>query len=244
MGVPAAHSDPERQRGSGDGRPGRGQGDGGSGDRGKRKELLDGGALVTKKRVPSPVERAFKPILKFGVPPDVDNPTPTGLSQYEALLAKREGALSDLKEADSNTDPRMTCDVFQEAFRSTSALLSAQDGFTRPLLSPLLMNPINLAWGNVVQDAGRSVGAVWEASVWQKWHDKLEGRVPLHANSPSDAALEDFVDFFAPGDGTLWSFYDESLKATLDRNGSNFVPSRRFKSSNLPTREISSPASA
>jgi type VI secretion system protein ImpL len=196
----------------------------------KAKELLDGGALITKKRVPSPVERAFKPILKFGVPPDVDNPTPTGLSQYEALLAKLVGALSDLKEADSNTDPRKTSDVFQEAFRSTSALLSEQDGFTRPLLSPLLMNPINLAWGNVVQDAGRSVGAVWEASVWQKWHDKLEGKYPF-ANSPSDAALEDFVDFFAPGDGTLWSFYDESLKATLDRSGSSFVPSRRFKSS-------------
>ena len=196
----------------------------------KAKEILDGGPiLATKKRVPSPVEQAFKPILRFGIPPDADNPTPTGLSQYEALLAKLVGALSDLKEADSNTDPRKTSDVFQEAFRSTSALLSEQDGFTRPLLSPLLMNPINLAWSNVVQDAGRSVGAVWEASVWQKWHDKLEGKYPF-ARSSTDAALEDFLDFFAPGDGTLWSFYDESLKATLDRSGDGFVPSRRFKS--------------
>ena len=78
----------------------------------KAKELLDGGAIITKKRVQSPVERAFKPMLKFGVPPDLENPTPTGLSQYEALLAKLVGALSDLKDADSNTDPRKTSDVF------------------------------------------------------------------------------------------------------------------------------------
>ncbi len=195
----------------------------------KAKELLDGGAIITKKRIQSPVERAFKPILKCGIPPDPDDPTPTGLSQYEALLAKLVGALSDLKDADQSTDPRKTSDVFQEAFRSTSALLSEQDGFTRPLLSPLLMNPINLAWSNVVQDAGRSVGAVWESSVWQGWHDKLEGKYPF-ATSPTDAALDDFLNFFAPGDGILWSFYDESLKATLDRNGSSFVPSRRFKS--------------
>ena len=91
------------------------------------------------------------------------------------------------------------------------------------------MNPINLAWSNVVQDAGHSAGAVWESSVWQKWHDKLEGKYPF-ASSPTDAALEDFLDFFAPSDGTLWSFYDESLKPTLNRSGTGFVPSRRFKS--------------
>ncbi len=153
----------------------------------KAKELLDGGALITKKRIPSLVERAFKPITRFGVPPDVDNPAPTGLSQYEALLAKLVGALQDLHDSENSTDPRKISDVFQDAFRATSALLSAQDGFTRPLLSPLLMSPITLAWHNVVQDAGSAAGASWEASVWQKWHDKLEGKYPF-ATSPTDAA--------------------------------------------------------
>jgi type VI secretion system protein ImpL len=195
----------------------------------KAKDLLDGGSPLAKKKIASPVEKAFKPILRFGVPPDVDNPTPTGLSQYEALLAKLVGALTDLRDAENTSDPRKVSDVFQDAFRSTSALLSEQDGFTRPLLSPLLMNPITLAWSNVVQDAGAAAGASWETSVWQKWHDKLEGKYPF-AQSPTDAALEDFFDFFAPGEGLLWSFYDESLKATLDRSGSGFTPSRRFKS--------------
>jgi type VI secretion system protein ImpL len=196
----------------------------------KGKELLDA-APAPKKKVISPVEKAFKPILKFGMPAEAkegENAPPTGLSQYEGLLAKLVGALTDLRDAESGTDPRKVSDVFQDAFRSTSALLSEQDGFTRPMLSPLLMNPITLAWSNVVQDAGAAAGASWEASVWQKWKEKLDGKYPF-ANSPNDAALDDFLDFFAPGDGVLWSFFDESLKATLDRGPAGFVPSRRFK---------------
>jgi len=184
-------------------------------------------------RAISPMERAFRPMLRFGLPPDSakesDSPPPTGLSQYEALLQKVIGALTDLRDGETAADPRKISDVFQEAFRSTSALLSEQDDFTRPLLTPLLMNPITLAWKRVVHDAGATAGASWESGVWQKWHDKLEGRYPFAASS-SDAPLDDFLDFFAPSDGSLWSFYDESLKPTLDRSGSSFVPARRFKS--------------
>jgi type VI secretion system protein ImpL len=198
----------------------------------KAKEILDGGAAAPK-RAASPVERAFRPMLKFALPPEgspADNPPATPLSQYEQLLAKLVGALTDLRDAETGTDPRKVSDTFQEAVRSTSALLSEQDAFTRPLLSPLLMQPITLAWRDVVHDTGAAVGADWESSVWTKWHDKLEGKYPF-ATSPTDATLDDVMNFFAPGDGTLWSFFDEALKPTLDRNGSNFVPSRRFRSS-------------
>ncbi|HEY2514096.1 MAG TPA: type VI secretion system membrane subunit TssM [Polyangiaceae bacterium] len=196
------------------------------------KSLLDGGAPAPK-RATSPVERAFRPMLAFALPPQgapPDNPPATALSQYEALLAKLVGALTDLRDAESGTDPRKVSDVFQDAVRGASALLSEQDAFTRPLLSPLLMQPITLAWRDVVHDTGAAVGADWESSVWTRWHDKLEGRYPFAA-SPTDATLDDVVNFFAPGDGTLWSFFDEALKPTLDRSGSTFTPSRRFRSS-------------
>lgn len=197
----------------------------------KAKEILDAGA-PPKKRTVSPVERAWKPILRFGVPADngKDEPPMTGLAQWEALVAKLVGALTDYRDGGSSSDPKKMSDVFQEAFRATSSLMSEQDGFTRPLLSPLLMQPITLAWSNVVKDAGVAAGATWEVSVWSKWKDKLEGKYPF-ANSRTDVALDDFVRFFGPGEGGLFAFYDESLKATLDRNGHTFVPSRRFKSS-------------
>jgi type VI secretion system protein ImpL len=197
----------------------------------KAKQVLDAGTPSVRI---SPVEVAFRPLLRFGMPAQMKNPgdlpPPTSLSQYESLLSKVVGALTDLSDAEAGTDPRKVSDVFQDVFRSTSALLSEQDAFTRPMLSPLLMSPITLAWSNVVKDAGAAAGASWQAGVWQKWHEKLEGKYPF-ASSPADASLNDFLDFFAPGDGVLWTFYDESLKATLDRNGSSFAPSRRFRSS-------------
>jgi type VI secretion system protein ImpL len=199
----------------------------------KAKEVaLDAG---TARRGVSPVERAFRPILRFGLgagtDPAAGDSTPvTGLSQYEGLLAKLVGALTDLRDSEATADPRKVSDVFQDAVRGASALLSEQDGFTRPLLSPLLINPISLAWGSVVRDAGGAIGANWESSAWSKWHDKLEGKYPF-VSSSVEAPLADFLDFFARGDGVLWSFYDESLKATLDHNGSSFTPSRRFRSS-------------
>ena len=181
----------------------------------KAKELLDAGA--PKKRTISPVERAFRPIVKFGVPPETKDgdPPATGLSQWEALVAKLVGALTDFRDGAASADPKAMSDVFQEAFRTTSSLLSEQDGFTRPLLSPLLMQPITLAWANIVKDAGVAAGATWEVAVWPKWHEKLEGKYPFVA-SRTDASLEDFLGFFGAGEGSLWAFYSESLKATLD----------------------------
>jgi len=199
----------------------------------KAKETLEGGAPAPKHMMASPVERAFHSMLRFALPPEgspADNPPATSLSQYEALLAKLVGALTDLRDAETGTDPGKVGDVFKEAVRSTSALLSEQDAFTRPLLSPLLMQPITLAWRDVVHDTGAAVGADWESSVWTKWHDKLEGKYPF-GSSASDATLDDTLNFFAPGDGALWSFYDEALKPTLDRSGTTFSPSRRFRSS-------------
>jgi type VI secretion system protein ImpL len=205
----------------------------------KVAQVLDAGSPVVHEV--SPVEVAFRPILAFGLPPTIKNPgdipPPTGLSQYEALLSKVVGSLTDIRDAEAGADPRKLGDVFQDVFRSTSALLTEQDGFTRPLIGPLLMNPVTLAWSNVVKDAGAAAGASWETSVWQKWHDKLEGKYPF-VNSQTDATLDDFLDFFRPGDGVLWSFYDESLKATLDRNGSSFAPARRFRSSINYTSEF------
>ena len=199
----------------------------------KAKDLLDGGSInAPKKRTISPVERAFKPILKFGVAPDngKDEPAATGLSQWIALVAKLVGVLTDYRDGAASSDPTKTSEVFQEAFRTTSSLLSEQDGFTRPLLSPLLMQPITLGWSNVVKDAGVAAEATWEVSVWAKWHDKLEGKYPF-ADSRTDATLDDVIHFFGAGDGSLWGFYDESLKATLERSGNTFTPSRRFRSS-------------
>jgi type VI secretion system protein ImpL len=190
----------------------------------KAKQLLDGGA--PKKRVPSSVERAFRPMVRFGVPAEPakegGEPPATQLSQYVALLAKLEGAMTDLQAEQGGTArAKLVKEVLPEVIRSTTALLTEQDGFTRPLLKPLLMRPIEFAAKAV--GAGGGGGGAWETGPYKMWKEKLQGKYPF-ASSPTDVALNDFIGFVAPGDGALWGFYTDSLKGdTVEQRGSVFI---------------------
>ncbi len=195
------------------------------------------GATKKNGKPMSPVERAFRPMTRFAVPEvepkEGDTPPPTGLTQYMGVIGKLVGILSDLKEQDKQKDPKALAVELQEAYRTTSTLLADQDGFTRPLLSPLLMRPISLAWGAINQDLGGGQGGLWEMAVWKKWNERLEKKYPFSPLAKEDASVADFSEFFKPKEGTLWGFYDQNLKNSLEKNGPNFVPTKRF-GSNIP----------
>lgn len=213
---------------------------------GQAKSLLQKGLRVAKQKLNisaeaakaetkpiSPVELAFRPLIDFGVappPPKGQKKAQTGLDDYEATLSGLVAALTDLRDASPNPDPSQVAGDFQKAYRGTSAQLTDQTGFTRPMLSPLLMRPISFAWVGVVHDAGSAASGLWEAEVWSKWRAKLQGRYPF-TSSPNDAALADFTAFFQPDKGILWDFYDKNLKGSLKRDGDSFQPIRRFRSS-------------
>src|ERR1019366_1253879 len=194
----------------------------------------DGGAPPPKRWV-SPVEDAFSPMVTFGVPPEAkgdDKPAPTALTHYvHDTVGKIVGELADMKDSKVPADPKAVVTLFQEAFRSTSEQLSSsQSGFTRPILSPLLMNPIRLSYAGVLSDVAGSAGGKWELDVWSKWHEKLEGKYPF-ADSPQDATLADYSAFFKPEKGLLWAFYASYLQASLERDGESFTPVSRFQHS-------------
>ncbi len=198
------------------------------------KKLIDAGAPPAKKtRKMSPVEKAFLPMLEFAIPPASDakaDAAPTGLSQYQQLLAKLVGVLTDLRDSEAGPDTSKLATEFEQAFRATSSLLTTQNGFTRPLLSPYLMRPITGAWSGVVKDAGGAASGLWETTVWEKWHASIEGHYPF-TQSPKDVRLEDYVAFFQPEKGLLWAFYRDNLGGSLKRVGDSFRPTRRFQAS-------------
>jgi type VI secretion system protein ImpL len=195
----------------------------------------DGGAPPPKRWI-SPVEEQFAPMVNFGVPPPTsgdEKPSPTQLGQYvNQIVAKIVAELSDMEDAKKvPADPKALMQSFQEAFRSTSELLSStQSLFTRPILSPLLMNPIRLSFAGVLSDVAGSAGGRWELDVWSKWHQKLEGKYPF-ADSAEDATLADYATFFKPEKGLLWSFYTKYLEGSLEREGEEFTPVLRFQHS-------------
>ena len=189
---------------------------------------------MNQNRPISPVEQAFKPITVFGVVPNVpaggQPPPPTGLSQYMGILRKLIGVLTDLKDAKAAPDPKALTGEFEAAYRGATAILADQDSFTRPLMGPLLLDPVALSWASVLHDAGGAAGGLWEVSAWKTWSTKLEPNYPFEASAAADAKIEDFAAWFAPDKGELWQFYDaEPLKGSLDQQGDDFIPSRRFK---------------
>ncbi len=177
----------------------------------------------------SPAEKAFKPLTSFAMPKEGEEASATGLAQYQAILAKLVGILTDLRDSDTPTSTAEVEKEFQTAFRTVSALLAAQDGFTRPLLSPLLQRPIMGSWSGVSNDIGSAAGGLWEVSVWDAWQTTLGPKFPF-AQSNTDPKLDDFVAFFAPQSGALWSFYEQNLKGSIKREGDAFVPVRRMDS--------------
>jgi type VI secretion system protein ImpL len=204
----------------------------------------DGGAPPPKRWV-SPVEEAFEPMVAFGIPPanktgdDKAAPPPTQLSHYvDGTVSKVVGALADMKDSKVPADPKSVGQLFQDAFRGTSELLSStQSGFTRPLLSPLLMNPIRLGYAGVLSDVAGAAGGKWELDVWQKWHDKMEGKYPF-ADSPQDVTIADYSLFFKPEKGLLWDFYGKYLQGSLERDGESFTPVQRFQHSIVYTSDF------
>lgn len=177
------------------------------------------------------MRRVFMPLAAFvGPAPSeetVGESTDASLDTYQALLGSLIGVLGDLEAGDTPTDPRVVAEEFEKAYRSAGALLSSQNGETRPILTPLLLNPISFAWGGVVSDAGGASEGLWEVEVWEKWQAKLADKYPFK-KTPDDVAIKDFNEFFHPKTGILWTFYDTHLKTSLRKVGPGFQPVLRF----------------
>jgi type VI secretion system protein ImpL len=200
----------------------------------KEKLGLDAGVAPKGPSVVArtPVEIAFRPLTRFAVVDGekADPSKPTGLSQYIATLTKLIGLLTDIRDSSTPKDPKALAQELEQAYRTTSGLLADQDAFTRPLLSPLLMRPIALTWAALSADVGGGQGGIWEVAVWPKWNGQLEKKYPFAPAASEDASLADFAEFFKPKTGTLWGFYEQELKGSLERRGDRFVPTRRFQS--------------
>jgi hypothetical protein len=94
----------------------------------------------------SSVEEAFAPMVDFGVPHDMTVAVgTTGLSHYEEkILSALVGVLTDLKDSPIKPTAKGIALAYVTAQRATSELLeSTQTPYTRPLLSPLLLSPVN-----------------------------------------------------------------------------------------------------
>jgi type VI secretion system protein ImpL len=172
----------------------------------------------------SPVEKHFKPLIRFtsGDPSNPGDADRAGLNQYLTQVNNLAALLNrlDQQKAEPTTE-------FQAELARTSAfvdtLTGGLDASTRIVLEPYLMNPIRGSRVSVVGTGNAALNVKWQREVWETWNTKLAGRYPF-VDVADEAALTEFVDFFRPSTGALWKFYEQNLAALLERTGNSFTP--------------------
>ncbi|HEY6906474.1 MAG TPA: type VI secretion system membrane subunit TssM [Ignavibacteriaceae bacterium] len=89
--------------------------------------------------------------------------------------------------------------------------------FNTPALQNLLSDPITLAWKAILADAGQFLNQQWKAKVSDAFNRALASSFPFK-ESPNDAPIQDFKDFFKPQSGVLWSFYNDELGDFINKD--------------------------
>jgi type VI secretion system protein ImpL len=150
----------------------------------------------------SPPERALQPLVRFGVAPG--GVGDGALVRYRESVASAARYLAMVR--DGSEDRRHVPELLASAVRATDELVApSQSGFTRPLLMPLLEDPLALTRGARKKALERTSEGRWESQVCDAWQSKLEDTYPFAATW-KDARLDDYTEFLRP-DGILLGFF-------------------------------------
>lgn len=177
---------------------------------------------------------AFEGFTRFGVPPPAPPqpapapgaapappppPAPVALDSYQGQLTGVRDSLQTYLDNPNEPAPLLT--KLQEARTTTRALIQSQEITWRPTFERLLWPPIEGSTRTTV-GAGGSVptgtGNRWCTSVVVPFERAMRNRYPYNPNG-HDAALADMTEFYRPGAGLLWQFYDASLDRSVERVG-------------------------
>jgi type VI secretion system protein ImpL len=174
---------------------------------------------------PRDVEHAFAGLVEFGYAPDTAVQAAGGapakrnlpLDAYQEQLVFIRDALQTASEG-SDAGPlvgRVTA-----ARTLVRALIDTQDVGWRPTLDRLLWPPIEAASARSAREKAAGASQQWCSTVALPWKRNLGSRYPFNP-AGHDAALADVAEFFRPT-GLVWGFYNESLKADVQRSGDGF----------------------
>ncbi len=169
----------------------------------------------------NPAQQTFASLKELVFPPPGSNGAvpPSGLTQYRSQLEAIRDVMGPFSVA-----PKPNSGAIDEATergrRLTDEIIKPLDVAMRSLVSPLLYGPILSAAFGAEKTQAEVVHDGFQAQVCGPFSARLQDHYPF-SDSPSDARVEDVVDFFGP-DGIAWTFYDEMLKERIIRKGQRY----------------------
>ncbi len=175
------------------------------------------------------ISKEFQPAQAL-VPPDcADKLISQGNGGYINALVALQGAVSQVAQSPNPNDPNATQPIIGAAVTAHGAVSQASQAFNidpqahvEQTVIALMQAPINS-----VEDAVRGARpeqANGGGKAFCSGFNALMTKFPFAPNSTVEASTSEVSAVFQPGTGSLWQFYDQTLKPMLQQQGSTYVP--------------------
>lgn len=179
-----------------------------------------------------PLDGVFGPLT--GVMAGKDGTGSNGNLSFQSWLARVTQVRLKLQQVTSAPDPQAMAQMLAQTVfqgkaidltdtRDYGSLVAASlgqewSGFGQALF----VQPLDLAWRQVLAPAAGSLNARWQSTIVSQWNTAFAGRYPFKATG-SDASLPLLAQFLRGDSGRIATFLKTNLGGILHQEGSHWV---------------------
>ena len=175
------------------------------------------------------VETKFEPFVSFGAPPPAappeegappPPPQSVRVDEYQEHLVVLRNALQE--QLDNPQDREALPKRLKQVHLSVKGLISEREvGWHQrfsAILEPPILGLLALTRSSEVGDLAQA----WCNDVVTPYHRALANKYPFRRTSQYDVTMAEFVEFYRPETGKLWSFYSAALTPVISSEGDAF----------------------
>lgn len=179
-----------------------------------------------------PLDGVFGPLT--GLMAGKDGTGSNGNLSFQSWLARVTQVRLKLQQVTSAPDPQAMAQMLAQTVfqgkaidltdtRDYGSLVAASlgqewNGFGQSLF----VQPLDLAWRQVLTPAAGSLNARWQSTIVSQWNTAFAGRYPFKATG-SDASLPLLAQFLRSDSGRIAEFIKNNLGGMLHQEGSHWV---------------------
>ncbi|WP_321476564.1 ImcF-related family protein [uncultured Paludibaculum sp.] len=173
------------------------------------------------------VKSAFQPVQFVTPPACPDRYIDAANQNYMNSLVALQASLEQVVRARNPNDPSVGATLQDASRAKTAARQVAQsfridkEGHVEQMVQKLMEDPITYVEALLGRLGPGQINA--EASRFCADFRGVVNKYPFNTASQTDASLEEINTVFRPGSGSLWMFYEQTLKKHMVRQGSQFV---------------------
>jgi type VI secretion system protein ImpL len=174
------------------------------------------------------VDLALQNVYNFGAPqPAAEGAAPatTALTEYLGQLMLIRNALQTYLDTPSEGEQLRS--TMNQARVQVNLLISRQPSQLTAFFNRLLKPPVEAAVSSSSAVVDNKTTDDWCSNVVSEYARSIAGHYPFDRDG-HDLALADFVNFYKPKQGRLWTTVDSKLAQVVSLDGDRYVFSRRY----------------